>query len=168
MSIEFFASRVWRYASILAFAVILLFTYRGLPDFTAVHFNANGRGDGFLPKDEVFYLFLALSLVINILPVVVAKMIDKLPVTSFAWIPNKKWLDSPKQVHESFKNWLNFLPAGINTFLILVLRALLTLNDERSYNTSYTYLLVVGAALLLIWIAYLPIKLLFTNPVVEE
>jgi uncharacterized membrane protein YjjP (DUF1212 family) len=66
-------------------------------------------------------------------------------------------------------NWLNFLPAFINTFLILVLRAILTLNDDRSFNTSYTYLLVVGVALTLAWLFYLPVKLLYTNPsVIEE
>jgi hypothetical protein len=48
----------------------------------------NGRGDGFLPKDEIFYLFLAISLVVNILPITLAKMILKLPDT-FSWIPNK-------------------------------------------------------------------------------
>ena len=50
MSIEYFISRVGRYLSIFAFILVLLFTYRGLPDPAAVHFGANGRGDGFLPK----------------------------------------------------------------------------------------------------------------------
>jgi len=168
MSIELFISRTWRYASMLAFALILLFTYRGLPDYTAVHFGANGRGDGFLPKDEIFYLFLAISMVVNILPIALAKMIDKLPDSSFSWIPNKKWLSNRKDLNAAIVNWLNFLPAFINTFLILVLRAILTLNDERTFNTSYTYLLVVGLALTLAWVLYLPIKLLYTNPTVIE
>ncbi|MDI9872424.1 hypothetical protein [Flectobacillus roseus] len=169
MSVELFISRTWRYASMLAFALILLFTYRGLPDYTAVHFGPNGRGDGFLPKDEIFYLFLAISLVVNILPITLAKMILKLPDTSFSWIPNKKWLANRKDLNAAIGNWLNFLPAFINTFLILVLRAILTLNDDRSFNTSYTYLLVVGVALTLAWLFYLPVKLLYTNPsVIEE
>jgi hypothetical protein len=41
---------------------------------------------------------------------------------------------------------------------------LLALNDERTFNKDYTYLLVLGIVLLLIWIFYLPIRLLYTNP----
>ncbi|WP_026994269.1 hypothetical protein [Flectobacillus major] len=165
MSIELFFSRTWRYASLLAFAVILLFTYRGLPDFTAVHFGETGRGDGFLPKDQIFYLFLGISLVVNILPIALAKNIEKIPDVSFSWIPNKKWLNYRNQLNAAIMNWLNLLPGAINTFLILVLRAILTLNDERSFSTDYSYLPVVGLALLIGWLFYLPIKILYTNPV---
>jgi uncharacterized membrane protein len=168
MSIEFFISRVWRYASILAFVVVLLFTYRGLPDPTAVHFGPDGRGDGFLPKNQVFYLFGSIMFGLNILIVLLINTVKKLPSRAFNWIPNKIWLEDYKQLQTAIINWLNFLPAIINTFLLLILRALLALNDERSFNTDYTYLPVLGAVLFFTWLFYLPIKLLYTKPKIEE
>lgn len=168
MSIEYFISRVWRYLSIAAFVVVLLFTYRGLPDPTAVHFGTNGRGDGFLPKNEVFYLFGSIMFAFNILMVLLINNVKKLPVNAFQWIPNKKWLIDRKQLEAAVLNWLNFLPAIANTFLLLILRALLALNDDRSFNTDYTYLLIIGVVALMAWILYLPIKLLYTNPDILE
>lgn len=167
MSIEHFFSRVWRYLSIVAFVMVLLFTYRGLPDPTAVHFGTDGRGDATLPKNQVFYLFASLMLGLNIIVVLLINSIQKLPSTSFQWIPNKNWLQDHKQAIEVIVNWLNFLPAIVNTFLLLILRALLALNDERTFNTDYTYLLIIGIVLLLIWLFYLPIRLLYTNPKIE-
>lgn len=168
MSIEFFISRVWRYLSIAAFVIILLFTYRGLPDPTAVHFGDNGRGDGFLPKNEVFYLFGSIMFAFNILVMLLINSVKKLTASAFQWIPNKKWLIDRKQLNEALVNWLNFLPAIVNTFLLLILRALLALNDERTFNTDYTYLLIIGIVAIMIWIFYLPIKLLYTSPDVVE
>jgi Protein of unknown function (DUF1648) len=164
MSIEYFISRVGRYLSIFAFVLVLLFTYRGLPDPTAVHFGSDGHGDGFLPKNEVFYLFGGLMFALNILVVLLVSNVNKLPIKAFAWIPNKVWLNDRKQLIEVISNWLNFLPIIINTFLLLILRALLALNDERTFNTDYTYLLVLGVVLMLIWFFYLPLRLLYTSP----
>lgn len=168
MSIEFFISRTWRYLSILAFVLVLLFTYRGLPDTTAVHFGPNGRGDGFLPKNQVFYLFAGVMFAFNILSVLLANNVKRIPLVAFQWIPNKKWLKGGNQLNTAIVNWLNFLPAIVNTFLLLILRALLILNDERTFQTDYTYLLVIGIVLMMAWIFYLPIKLLFTSPKIEE
>jgi Protein of unknown function (DUF1648) len=168
MSIEYFISRVGRYLSIFAFVLVLLFTYRGLPDPTAVHFGADGRGDGFLPKNEVFYLFGGLMFALNILVVLLVSNVNKLSIKAFTWIPNKLWLNDRKQLIEVISNWLNFLPMIVNIFLLLILRALLALNDERTFNTDYTYLLIMGVVLLLIWIFYLPVRLLYTSPKIVE
>ena len=168
MTIEYFISRVGRYLSIFAFILVLLFTYRGLPDDVAVHFGADGRGDGFMPKNQVFYLFGGIMFGLNILIVLLVNTINKLPITAFNWIPNKIWLKDRKQLTGVIINWINFLPTIINVFLLLILRALLALNDERTFNTDYTYLLVLGIVFLLIWLFYLPIRLLYTSPKIEE
>jgi len=168
MSIEYFISRVGRYLSIFAFIIVLLFTYRGLPDSVGVHFGSDGRGDGFLPKNQVFYVFGAIMVSLNILIVLLVSNVKKLPITAFNSIPNKDWLKDPKQLIGVVINWINFLPTIINVFLLLALRALLALNDERSFNTDYTYLLVLGVVFLLIWLFYLPIRILYTKPKIVE
>lgn len=164
MSIEYFISRVGRYLSIFAFIIVLLFTYRGLPDSVAVHFGADGRGDGFMPKNQIFYLFGGIMFGLNILIVLLVNNVQKLPLTAFDFVPNKAWLKDRKQLIGSITNWINFLPTIINVFLLLILRALLALNDERSFNTDYTYLLILGVVFLVIWLFYLPIRLLYTSP----
>ena len=164
MSIEYFVSRVGRYLSVFAFILVLLFTYRGLPDDVGVHFGADGRGDGFMPKNQVFYLFGSIMFGLNILIVLLVNNVQKLPVTAFSFIPNKVWLKDRKQLIGAIINWINFLPTIINVFLLLILRALLALNDERTFNTDYTYLLILGIVFLLIWLFYLPVKLLYTSP----
>jgi uncharacterized membrane protein len=67
MSIDYFLSRVLRIFTLLSLGITLLFIYRGLPDPVAVHFGETGRGDGFLPKAEVFYLLAGVITVLNIL-----------------------------------------------------------------------------------------------------
>ena len=169
MSIEYFVSRVGRYLSIFAFILVLLFTYRGLPDDVGVHFGTDGRGDGFMPKNQVFYLFGSIMFGLNILIVLLVNNVQKLPITAFNFIPNKVWLKYRKQLVDVSINWINFLPTIINVFLLLILRALLALNDERTFNTDYTYLLILGLIFLLIWLFYLPVRLLYTSPkIVEE
>jgi len=164
MSIEYFISRVGRYLSIFAFIIVLLFTYRGLPDAVGIHFGVDGRGDGFLPKNQVFYIFGAIMFSLNILIVLLVSNVKKLPITAFKSIPQKDWLKEPTQLMGVVINWINFLPTIINVFLLLALRALLALNDERSFNTDYSYLLVLGMVLLLIWLFYLPMRILYTKP----
>ena len=86
MSIDHFASRVWRILSMVAFGISLLFIYRGLPDPTAVHFGETGRGDGFLPKEEVFYLVAGIITLMNVLALLLIKAIDKIPTEKWSQI----------------------------------------------------------------------------------
>jgi Protein of unknown function (DUF1648) len=164
MSIEFFMSRVGRYFSALAFVVILLFTYRGLPDFVAVHFDANNRGDGFMPKEQIFYWIAGIVLVSNVLPIILAKVFMRVPAENLGWISNKNWIENRKELNESFTNWMNFLVILVNGMSIITLRILLLLNDDRTGDKNYSYILVVSLVLLMIWIFYFPIKILYTNP----
>lgn len=167
MSIDYFASRVWRIFSMLAFGISLLFIYRGLPDPTAVHFGETGRGDGFLPKEEVFYLVAGISTLLNVLALLLIKSIEKIPTEKWSKILAVFAEKGNGAIKSTFVNWLHFFPAIINTYLILVMRALLMLNDERTNQTDYSYLPALGIVFLLLWLIYLPIRL-FTSPKFEE
>lgn len=168
MSIEFFMSRVGRYVSALGFVVILLFTYRGLPDFVAIHFDANNRGDGFMPKEQIFYWIAGIVLISNMLPIALARAFCKIPSEVLVWIPNKKWLENRKELNESFTNWMNFLVALVNIFSIMTLRTLLLLNDDRTGGKNYSYILVIGLVLLMVCFFYFPVKILYTNPLAKD
>lgn len=162
MSIDHFISRVWRILSMVAFGITLLFVYRGLPDPAAVHFGETGRGDGFLPKEEIFYLTAGIVTALNVLALLLIK--------SFANVPEAVWgklfyvfaAKGDQNIKNTLINWLHFLPALINTFLILVFRVLLLLNDQRTYDADYTYMPKLGIILILVWLIYLPIRLFLT------
>jgi Mn2+/Fe2+ NRAMP family transporter len=63
---------------------------------------------------------------------------------------------------------LHFLPALINSFLIIVFRVLLLLNDQRTYNEDYTYVPKLGIILLLVWLLYFPIRLFLSPKFISE
>ena len=160
MSIDHFFSRVWRIISLIGLGVSLLFIYRGLPDPTAVHFGETGRGDGFLPKEEIFYLTAALVTILNVLSLLLIKMVEKIPATGLGFLSRTFEDKGTEVVKNMLVNWLHLFPAFINTFLILVLRTLLLLNDQRTYNQDFSYVPYVGLAFFLIWLIYLPMRLL--------
>jgi hypothetical protein len=163
MSIDHFASRVWRILSMVAFGISLLFIYRGLPDPTAVHFGETGRGDGFLPKEEIFYLVAGISTALNVLALLLIKAISRIPTERWSQLLPVFAEKGNEVIQSTFLNWMHFFPALINTYLILVMRALLMLNDERTNQTDYSYIPSLGLVFLLIWLIYLPVRL-FASP----
>lgn len=159
MSIDKFISRVWRVLSMIAFGISLLFVYRGLPDPTAVHFGETGRGDGFLPKEEIFYLTAAIVTILNVLGLLLIRSVEKIPRSYFGNFLNAFAQKGDLIIQQTCVHWIHFLLALINTYLILVFRVLLLLNDERTNQADYSYLPKVGIALFLIWMIYLPARL---------
>lgn len=159
MSIDKFISRVWRVLSMIAFGISLLFVYRGLPDPTAVHFGETGRGDGFLPKEEIFYLTASIVTILNVLGLLLIKSVEKIPRSYFGNFLNAFAQKGDLIIQQTCVHWIHFLLALINTYLILVFRVLLLLNDERTNQADYSYLPKVGIALFLIWMIYLPARL---------
>jgi len=160
MSIDYFLSRVLRIFTLISLGVTLLFIYRGLPDPVAVHFGETGRGDGFLPKDEVFYLLAGVITVLNILVLLLIKTVEKVPALSFGLLKQLFIDKDPENIKKTCIDWLHFLPTGIHLYLMLILRTLLLLNDERTRNQDFSYLPLVGICLALIWFIYLPARLL--------
>ena len=154
MSIDKFISRVWRVLSMIAFGISLLFVYRGLPDPTAVHFGETGRGDGFLPKEEIFYLTAAIVTILNVLGLLLIRSIEKIPRSYFGNFLNAFAEKGDLIIQQTCVHWIHFLLALINTYLILAFRVLLLLNDERTNQADYSYLPKVGIALFLIWMIY--------------
>jgi hypothetical protein len=168
MSIDKFISRVWRVLSMFAFGISLLFIYRGLPDPTAVHFGETGRGDGFLPKEEIFYLTAAIVTILNVLGLLLIKSIEKIPRVYFGKLVKAFAPKDDLLIQQIIVHWVHFLLALINTYLILVFRVLLLLNDERTNQADYSYLPKVGIVLFLVWMIYLPARLWSSSNFVDE
>lgn len=160
MSIDYFLSRVLRIFTLLSLGITLLFIYRGLPDPVAVHFGETGRGDGFLPKDEIFYLLAIIITVLNMLILLLIKTVEKILAASFGYL-NRLFSDkAPENIKKICIDWLHFFLVAIHIYLILILRTLLLLNDERTRNQDFSYIPMVGICILLMWFIYLPARLL--------
>lgn len=160
MSIDHFISRGWRLISMIAFGIGILFIYRGLPDLTAVHFGETGRGDGFLPKDQIFYLTTGIVTLFNVLALLLIKSIEKIPQSFFAKGLAVFAEKGDLEIKTYVIHWLHFLPAIVNTYLIFVFRGLLLLNDQRTFDADYTYIAKLGIVLILVWVMYLPVRLM--------
>jgi uncharacterized membrane protein len=160
MSIDYFLSRVLRIFTLISLGITLLFIYRGLPDPVAVHFGETGRGDGFLPKDEIFYLLAGVISIFNILILLLIKTVEKVPALNFGFL-NQLFLDKvPENIKKTCIDWLHFLPTGIHIYLIIILRTLLLLNDERTRNQDFSYVPLLGICIALVWLIYLPARLI--------
>ncbi|MFM1835554.1 MAG: hypothetical protein RJA04_241 [Bacteroidota bacterium] len=168
MSIDYFVSRVWRIVSMVAFGITLLFVYRGLPDPAAVHFGETGRGDGFLPKEEIFYLTAGIVTILNVLALLLIKSVDNVSEQVWGKLFGVFADKGEETIKKTLINWLHFLPALINSFLIIVFRVLLLLNDQRTYNEDYTYVPKLGIVLLLVWLLYFPIRLFLSPKFISE
>ena len=104
---------------------------------------------------------------LNVLTLSLIKTLDKIPTEKWGQILPVFAEKGNGTIKNTFVNWLHFFPALINTYLILVMRALLMLNDERTYQTDYSYLPMLGIVFLLVWLIYLPVRLL-TSPKFQE
>lgn len=143
----------------VAFGITLLVVYRGLPNPAAIHFGETGRGDGFLPKEEIFYLAAGVVTVLNVLSLLLIKSVTNVPDHILGKLLHAFAQKGDQAIKSTIINWLHFLPALINTFLILVFRVLLLLNDQRTFDADYTYIPKLGIVLLLVWLIYLPTRL---------
>jgi hypothetical protein len=104
-------------------------------------------------------------------------------------VMNDEWVTKPKQLEneidksvleKKIKNWTEKIDKVIesenseddikliNSYLILVFRVLLLLNDERTNQADYSYLPQVGIALFLTWMIYLPARLWSYPKFVDE
>jgi hypothetical protein len=101
------------------------------------------------------------------LSLLLIKAIDKIPTNTWSQTLPVFAEKGNEAIKSMFINWLHFFPAIINTYLILVMRALLMLNDERTINNDYSYIPSLGIIFLLIWLIYLPIRL-FASPKFKE
>lgn len=158
----------WRIISAVIVLVLLMLFYVGLPDSLAIKHNAVGRPISFMDKQNFYYLTVAVVVGFNVLVTLLRDTIIKLDYIKVA--PNSHWAANPEKLTSQIKSWSNALMAIVNTFLIFIMLSIRSVNVEVSQNLdrNYDWLVVAGAIVLLLVIAYLPIRLLFTKPSLEN
>ena len=165
MSIEYFTCRVWRFISIVALLVSIFLVYFNLPEKVAVH-HENDKAVEFMPKNTIFYIAVGLAIGINLLLGFLEKIFPNIPNTSFAFLQATGWYNHRTELNMRFSNWIRMLQGCMNFMVCLTLYALVMVNipDTNKTITNYEWILMVGAVALLIWLFWLPIRILFLKP----
>ena len=168
MSLEQVFYRFWRLASLPLLVITLLYCYYILPDSVAIHHNNFGKPDGFISKETFFYVSTVVIIVFNVVMSALKDAFLKLPNSAF---PQQNiWVRTREALNNLIISWTNLFVAIINSFLIICIIGLGKINrsDGQVLDMNYNWVLLFGGVLLMLIIFYLPLKLLFSQPKVEN
>lgn len=168
MKITTFGVKVWRFMSTVFVIGALGWTYSLLPDKVAVNFESSGLANNYISKENIFYLVTALIVFTNVVIPATARQVAKIPSDRLP-IPNKNlWVSSRADLNEHLVNWLHSITAAINTIIAFSMLALGTVNSNQFKMDvfDFAWLLYAGAALLVVVIVALPVRLM--RPPVPE
>lgn len=149
-------------------AITLIICYFTFPDDVAVHHTSSGRPDDFISKQTFFYVAFGVIIGLNFLLNLLRTQVQKI---NFARLnASSTWAKEPEALKYLLEAWFNAFIAVMNSFLIVFLIALNRINrtEDQKLDINYDWVIVGGAVVLLIVLFYLPIRLLYTNPVTKE
>ncbi|MBK9511828.1 MAG: hypothetical protein IPO04_21560 [Cytophagaceae bacterium] len=148
--------------------VVVLFCYANLPESIAINFDSKGNPVGFISQQQFFYWTAGLIFFVNFLVSLLRNSLIKLNFKALN--PESAWANHPEATKNLISTWFNAFLAIINTFLIFVVLGINNINSDQSQRLDFNYnwFIIGGAALLLIIIFWLPVRLLFTNPPQED
>ena len=161
--------RLLKILSWLGALAFLLYTYYYLPEQIAIHYNSQGVPDNFLSRETFFYVVAAFIILLNLFLSLIGRMLLNFP-DELLFIPNRNyWLanaESREKLLFLLRNWINSLATILNFYIMAMLFITLRLHtNQRVFLSDYTWILFAGLALLIGWIAYLPIRLRFKETV---
>lgn len=164
MKAAYLLLRFLKVASLIAFIILLFIAYYYMPPQVAVHFNDVGRADRYIDKALLFYASGIFIILFNVILSITARFVFTVPAQLFP-MPNRKyWLadkENKQEFHEILRDWLNSFVIIGNGLLFLLLFVLMKLNRIDDADASeYSWILFVSLAVLLVWIFFLPVRLM--------
>jgi uncharacterized membrane protein len=165
----FLVVRLLKVLSWVGALAFLLYSYYYLPDQIAIHYNEQGVPDNFLSRETFFYVASFFIILLNLLLSLIGRLLLTLP-NQLLPVPNRQhWLadaEGREQLMYVLRNWINSLAAVLNIYIIAMLFITLRLHtNQRVFLSDYTWMLFAGLAVIVGWIAYLPIRLRFKHKV---
>lgn len=149
--------------SLLFFFANLFYGYYVLPDVVCTQFDAFGNPVEYTDRKNVFYFFIGVVGILNILITLLEKTILMIP-NRYKPVPNKVyWLSSDERqsaLNFILSDWLYSLGAIFNLCITYSVFVFWLVNTDIQKNIlSFTWLLPTIAVILLITLIYLPIRL---------
>ncbi|SDM95511.1 hypothetical protein [Siphonobacter aquaeclarae] len=170
MTISFFASQIGRYVSILAFITLLMMAYQQMPADVSIEFSPSGGNAKVYSKEVIFYTVAGFMLLANMGFLWMMRLFPKLP-DGFIKLPGAvKWMFYRKQLNAIVAEWLNFGAVFVNMLLAVSVYILSAVNapEVKQPLSRFEWVLGVACFLLVLWVVYVPMRLLLTNPVKED
>ncbi|QDH80650.1 DNA topoisomerase IV [Echinicola soli] len=116
-------AKAFHLITVLAFIVIFMYIYSGLPEMVGFELNEEGFAHGVMNKNIFFYIVIGIFLVLNILLVTPAKLIES------GASPNiKKLFAKGDPFREQMLTWIYSFVGIINVSIIVVVMYLFQLN----------------------------------------
>jgi hypothetical protein len=150
---------------VLAF-VAIVWTYSVNPAEVALGYDANGSGEFFLSRSQLFYLAAAIFLVNNVILVAMKSRIASIPVTLMPIPKRELWALNRPALNEFLANWLFSIVGVVNFVLGIGLFAVATVNSQQfTFDIfDFEWLYYVSVVLLLVVFVGIPLRL-FRPPV---
>lgn len=169
MTIEFFVFKTLRFLTLIVCLIFLFLKYFQLPDLVAVFFNKYNNSEGFLPKDQFFYLISFILFTVNLFIPILFILLKKLTNHFFDKLNStfNKNLSKADYLNIS-ENWINLIITSLNILVLLSILIIARLNaTEYSDKVSdYSWFVKLIFSALIIMFAYPFLKLFaFTNKV---
>ncbi|MDQ1088658.1 MULTISPECIES: hypothetical protein [unclassified Siphonobacter] len=169
MTIAYFISQITRYVSILGFIVAILMAYQKLPTEVPLSFDPSKEATEMYSKELIFYITGGTMLVLNMLFLWMSRLFPKLP-DGFIKLPGAvKWMFYRKQLNYIITEWMNFGATLTNVLLGASVYILALINDpqETVQLPQFSWVTSAGTFLMIMWMVYIPLRLLLTGPVKE-
>lgn len=160
--------KFWRIASVIIITAVILFCYTNLPDSIAVGHNDEGYPIKFINKQQFFYWTVGVVFAINILMDLLKNLL--LNINFKALNTNSQWANNPTALKSLISGWFYAFLAFINTYLIFVILGLNNINSQKGQmlDFNYNWLLILGVVVLLVLLFFIPLRLLYSNPKLED
>jgi hypothetical protein len=157
----------WRKISLPFLSLTLIVIYVTLPDNIAIHHDEMGNPDRFTDKQTIFFTVIAIGLFFNFFTLMLKNQVKKIDFSKLNI--SSPWFKS-EQTKPMIDAWFDAFIAFINSFIALTLIAINRINqqDGQVLDINYNWFLIGGLIILMIFIFYLPLRLLFTNPSENE
>jgi hypothetical protein len=142
----------------------ILFCYTNLPDSIAVTHDGSGKPVGFLEKQYFFYLAAGVSVFFNLLMGTLKLQLTKVNFVKLN--PESTWAKNKPALDNLITGWFDAFVALVNTFLVFVLFGLNSINAGKGQmlDFNYNWMIILGGAILMILVFFLPLRILFSNP----
>lgn len=158
----------WRKISLALLMGMIIFTYTDFPELVAVQFDDAGKPNGFLNKENFFYINAGLVLGLNLLMGLFKNQIVKLDFSKL--LPQSEWAQQRIALTTLIINWIDALLSVIHSFFIFILLGLRNINadTDQLLTINMNWILIIGAVFLMSALFSLPLLLLYTSPKVSE
>lgn len=158
----------WRKISLALLMGMIIFTYTDFPEFVAVRFDDAGKPNGFLSKENFFYLNAGVVVGLNLLFGLFKNQLVKLDFGKL--VPTSEWAQQRVALTTLLLNWIDALLSVIHSFFIFILLGLRNINadTDQLLTINMNWILLVGGVLLLSALFSLPLLLLYTSPKVAD